>query len=63
MKVEVPPADGRSAPTVTGSGLEVRWSLVSGVLVGGEGGEGGWGRERQRVGLRNGPSHRRRVCR
>lgn len=64
MKVEVPPAaDGRSAPTVTGSGLEVRWSLVSRVLVGGEGGEGGWGRERQGVGLRNGPSHRRRVCR
>lgn len=36
-------AGGRSAPTVTGSGLwvgrGVRWVLVSGVLVGGEGGE------------------------
>lgn len=62
MKVEVPPAaDGRSVPTVTGR--EVSWSLVSRVLVGGEGSEGGWGRERQGVGLRNGPSHRRRVCR
>lgn len=41
----------------------VRWVLVSGVLVGGEGGEGGGRRERQRAGLRTDTSSRGRVCR
>lgn len=56
-----------SAPTVTGSWLRVkrglRCILVSRVLVGGEGGEGGGRRERQRTGLRTDASSRGRVCR
>lgn len=67
MRVDVPPgfsgaAGGRSAPTVTGSGVWVRWGLVSRVLVGGEGGEGGGRRKRERGGLRTDASCRRRVC-
>lgn len=54
---------GRSAPTVSGSGLWVRRVLVSGVLVGGEGGEGRGRRQRQRAGLRAEASCRRGVRR
>lgn len=44
-------------------GEEGGGGLVSGVLVGGEGGEGGGRRERQRAGLRTDASCRRRICR
>lgn len=55
-------AGGRPVPTVTGSGVWARWGLVSGVLVGGEGGEGGGRGTRQSGGLRTDGSRRRRVC-
>lgn len=54
---------GRSAPTVSGSGIWVRRVLVSGVLVGGEGGEGRGRRQRHRAGLRAEASCRRGVHR